>query len=211
MPSELIYLYWGSPFHTTDSASGDWTDGPVSACASVCHLRIWEPWESIRSHGTGVAEGGESPCGVLGTEPESSMQAESDPKRWALSPDPGLKISWKKKQKQNWSRLSPHLFPKEYRIYSWVVVHTFNPSNLWVQGLPGLQSECQDSQGYTEKPCVKEENTEYINDLTQYWSPHAAIRMCSLGQQGHCWCGGDHCLPTEFEGYSTVENSCLVL
>jgi hypothetical protein len=27
--------------------------------------------------------------------------------------------------------------------------------DLWVQGQPGLQSEFQDSQGYTEKPCLK--------------------------------------------------------
>jgi hypothetical protein len=28
-------------------------------------------------------------------------------------------------------------------------------SDFWVQGQPGLQSEFQDSQGYTEKPCLK--------------------------------------------------------
>jgi hypothetical protein len=27
--------------------------------------------------------------------------------------------------------------------------------DFWVQGQPGLQSEFQDSQGYTEKPCLK--------------------------------------------------------
>jgi hypothetical protein len=43
-----------------------------------------------------------------------------------------------------------------------MVVHTFNPStqeavavDFWVPGQPGLQSEFQDSQGYTEKPCLK--------------------------------------------------------
>jgi hypothetical protein len=40
-----------------------------------------------------------------------------------------------------------------------MVAHTFNPStqeaDLWVQGQPLLQSEFQDSQGYTEKPCLK--------------------------------------------------------
>jgi hypothetical protein len=43
-----------------------------------------------------------------------------------------------------------------------MVAHTFNPStreaeegDFWVQGQPGLQSEFQDSQGYTEKPCLK--------------------------------------------------------
>jgi hypothetical protein len=28
-------------------------------------------------------------------------------------------------------------------------------ANFWVWGQPGLQSEFQDSQGYTEKPCLK--------------------------------------------------------
>jgi hypothetical protein len=27
--------------------------------------------------------------------------------------------------------------------------------DLWVRGQPGLQSEFQDSQGYTEKPCLE--------------------------------------------------------
>jgi hypothetical protein len=27
--------------------------------------------------------------------------------------------------------------------------------DFWVGGQPGLQSECQDSQDYTEKPCLK--------------------------------------------------------
>jgi hypothetical protein len=28
-------------------------------------------------------------------------------------------------------------------------------ANVWVRGQPGLQSEFQDSQSYTEKPCLK--------------------------------------------------------
>jgi hypothetical protein len=42
-----------------------------------------------------------------------------------------------------------------------MVAHAFNPStqeaeaeDFWVPGQPGLQSEFQDSQGYTEKPCL---------------------------------------------------------
>jgi hypothetical protein len=30
--------------------------------------------------------------------------------------------------------------------------------DFWVRGQPGLQSEVQDSQGYTEKPCLKNKN-----------------------------------------------------
>ena len=53
-------------------------------------------------------------------------------------------------------------------VYSLAVVaHAFNPSTrkaeaggfLLVRGQPGLQSEFQDSRGYTEKPCLgKKEN-----------------------------------------------------
>jgi hypothetical protein len=53
------------------------------------------------------------------------------------------------------------------------VAHTFNSSNgrqrqadIWVRGQPGLQSEFQDSQGYTEKPCLggkkSMKNVKYI-------------------------------------------------
>jgi hypothetical protein len=42
-----------------------------------------------------------------------------------------------------------------------VVAHAFNPST-WegVRGQPGLQSEFQDSQGYTEKPCLEKKKNE---------------------------------------------------
>jgi hypothetical protein len=30
--------------------------------------------------------------------------------------------------------------------------------NFWVRDQPRLQSEFQDSQGYTEKPCLKKQN-----------------------------------------------------
>jgi hypothetical protein len=48
-------------------------------------------------------------------------------------------------------------------IYSWAEVsRAFNPSTweaeagrFLVQGQPGLQSEFQDSQSYTEKPCLE--------------------------------------------------------
>jgi hypothetical protein len=53
-------------------------------------------------------------------------------------------------------------------LQSWAVVaHTFNPStqqaetgrflssDFWVRGQSGLQSEFQDSQDYTEKPCLE--------------------------------------------------------
>jgi hypothetical protein len=42
-----------------------------------------------------------------------------------------------------------------------VVAHAFNPSTQEAEAggfLAGLQSEFQDSQGYTEKPCLEKQN-----------------------------------------------------
>jgi hypothetical protein len=48
-----------------------------------------------------------------------------------------------------------------------VVAHAFNPSTWQAEAggflsssQPGLQSEFQDSQGYTEKPCLQKPKTE---------------------------------------------------
>jgi hypothetical protein len=46
-------------------------------------------------------------------------------------------------------------------------------ADFWVRGQPGLQSEFQDSQGYTEKPCLKKEFPVGV------WFPSAA-RVSSL-------------------------------
>jgi hypothetical protein len=35
--------------------------------------------------------------------------------------------------------------------------------DFWVPGQPGLQSEFQDSQGYTEKLCFKKQNKQKKN------------------------------------------------
>jgi hypothetical protein len=36
-------------------------------------------------------------------------------------------------------------------------------ADFWVRGQPGLQSEFQDSQGYTEKPCLKKQKQKQTN------------------------------------------------
>jgi hypothetical protein len=46
-----------------------------------------------------------------------------------------------------------------------VVAHAFNPSTCEAeagrfQGQPGLQSEFQDSQGYTEKSCLEKQTNK---------------------------------------------------
>jgi hypothetical protein len=35
--------------------------------------------------------------------------------------------------------------------------------DFWVRGQPGLQSEFQDSKGYTEKPCLKSQKNKQTN------------------------------------------------
>jgi hypothetical protein len=38
-------------------------------------------------------------------------------------------------------------------------------ADFWVRGQPGLQSEFQDSQGYTEKPCL-EKKKKFFNEIS---------------------------------------------
>jgi hypothetical protein len=47
------------------------------------------------------------------------------------------------------------------------MAHAFNPTTkeseaggFWVQEQPGLQSEFHDSQGYTQKPCLENQNKQ---------------------------------------------------
>jgi hypothetical protein len=50
------------------------------------------------------------------------------------------------------------------RLSQAVVAHTFNPStweaSFWVRGQPGLQSQFQDSQGFTEKLYLKKQKKQ---------------------------------------------------
>jgi hypothetical protein len=48
-------------------------------------------------------------------------------------------------------------------------------ADFWVQDQPGLQSEFQDSQGYTEKPCI-EKPKKKKKDL--YWSHSNEYSSC---------------------------------
>jgi hypothetical protein len=49
--------------------------------------------------------------------------------------------------------------------------------DFWVQGQPGLQSEFQDSQGYTEKPCLEKTKQNKTKQNKARWS----------GWQDECW------------------------
>jgi hypothetical protein len=48
-----------------------------------------------------------------------------------------------------------------------MIVHALIPAlgrqrqaDFWIRGQPGLQSEFQDSQGYTKKPCLEKQNKQ---------------------------------------------------
>jgi hypothetical protein len=40
-------------------------------------------------------------------------------------------------------------------------------ADFWVQGQPGLQSEFQDIQGYTEKPCLEKQTNKQTKTKKQ--------------------------------------------
>jgi hypothetical protein len=69
-----------------------------------------------------------------------------------------------------------------------VVVHTFNPSTREAEAggflslrQPGLQSEFQDSQGYTEKPCHEKQTNKQKAFNPSTWEAEAGRSL---------WLGG---------------------
>jgi hypothetical protein len=67
-----------------------------------------------------------------------------------------------------------------------VVVHAFNPSTWKTEaggflgrGQPGLQSEFQDSQNYTEKPCL-ETNKKQKQKKPHIFCFHIAVFLSSF-------------------------------
>ena len=71
-------------------------------------------------------------------------------------------------------------------------------SNLWVQDQPGLQSEFQDSQSYTEKPCLEKQTNENVFIFAYI----CVLCVCpSMRAHSHMWKSEDRflgvgsCLP----------------
>jgi hypothetical protein len=70
-----------------------------------------------------------------------------------------------------------------------MAAHAFNPSTVeaeagrfLTQGQPGLQSEFQDSQGYTEKPCLKKKKNTKQNKTKQ--KPKKMAYSAITGKRG---------------------------
>jgi hypothetical protein len=86
-------------------------------------------------------------------------------------------------------------------------------ADFWVQGQPGLQSEFQDSQGYTEKPCLEKptkqnkskqnnvQNTQDTVHITQKLNklkcPSEDLgerrKQSGVGREGGTWEGNWRC------------------
>jgi hypothetical protein len=78
-------------------------------------------------------------------------------------------------------------------------------ADFWVRGQPGLQSAFQDSQGYTEKPCLKKKKDWKLSDRGRKhfvcWSL-GEVEQYRMPQRVHelllfpCWCcfskGSEH-------------------
>jgi hypothetical protein len=78
--------------------------------------------------------------------------------------------------------------------------------DLWVRGQPGLQSEFQDSQGYTEKPCLEKpkkkrgwrggsevKSTDCSSKGPEFNSqqPHGGSQAYAMGSDALFWCAED--------------------
>jgi hypothetical protein len=69
-------------------------------------------------------------------------------------------------------------------------------ADFWVPGQPGLQSEFQDSQGYTEKPCLKKQTNKncFWDRVSCNWLTLKSQSLCLYFQstmisrmQHHAW------------------------
>ena len=58
-------------------------------------------------------------------------------------------------------------------LKDWFYVNKLALADFWVRGQPGLQSEFQDSQGYTEKPCLRKQTNKQTNKLALDRMSHA--------------------------------------
>jgi hypothetical protein len=58
--------------------------------------------------------------------------------------------------------------------------------DFWVQGQPGLQSELQDSQGYTEKPCLEKtkKKKKVLWESSPNWQRQSRQRIRGIPKKG---------------------------
>jgi hypothetical protein len=78
-------------------------------------------------------------------------------------------------------------------------------ADFWVRGRPGLQSEFQDSQSYTEKPCLKKnpKPTNQTKKDGEWWRKNISLQ--SLTSTCACmgkWTGPCVCIQTHTYSYT---------
>jgi hypothetical protein len=71
-------------------------------------------------------------------------------------------------------------------------------ADFWVWGQPGLQSEFQDSQGFTEKPCLKKPKTKKQINCRVWWRT-PLIPALERQRQADFWVRGQLGLQSEFQ------------
>jgi hypothetical protein len=76
-----------------------------------------------------------------------------------------------------------HISKSRFKKKNSLVVYTLFPAlgrqrqvDLWIRGQPGLQREFQDSQGYTEKPCLKKQNNHKTKNNKQTENQKAKLK-----------------------------------
>jgi hypothetical protein len=156
----------------------------MCACVSLCvphaHRCPWRPEEGTRFPRVGDSGVCEL-VWVLWAGPGSSAKAVDALNNQAISssclslPCARLRAVWHHTRfwtKLNWKTETIELYILREVVSEglgnlkglklWVAAHAFNPTlrrqkqaDLWVRGQPGLQSEFQDSQGYKERPHLK--------------------------------------------------------
>jgi hypothetical protein len=73
-------------------------------------------------------------------------------------------------------------------------------ANFWVRGQPGLQSEFQDSQGYTEKPCLEKQNKKVFTGVVVF---NPSTRDAEAG--GFLWVRGQSVPYCEFQAARAIK------
>jgi hypothetical protein len=96
-----------------------------------------------------------------------------------------------------------------------VVVHAFNPrtweaeaGGFLISGQPDLQSEFQDTQDYTEKPCLKKQKKKRKEERKERREGRGGEGRGGEGRRGE---GRNKCLPIEPSPQPQILNTLMTL
>jgi hypothetical protein len=141
---------------------------------TICRISLLPPCESWRSKSGHLTR----KCS-LSHLTGSKNSLSTKPFCWHFSWSSGWGFCW-------W-----HAWFKKSKVRSRAWWHTpLIPSlgrqrraDFWVRGQPGLQNEFQDSQGYTEKPCLGKKKVIRVTCFAHYWAEEInKLIMCSVSK-----------------------------